>query len=99
MTMEEADRLRRKFAPYVQQVTSVCEDKRRAATAKRYLAQVPLLAQPGDVICIVLGAAIPFLIRLRESGYQLVSECYVYRLMKGEALEMAELHIEDVIIL
>ena len=60
------------------------------------LAQVPPSAAVGDVLCIPLGSAVPFVVRPVLDGYQLVGECYVHGLMKGEALHGEEFRVEDI---
>ena len=45
----------------------------------------------GDVICILFGSDFPFIVRqTADDVFQLIGECYVYGLMKGEALERVE---------
>lgn len=46
----------------------------------------PLGTRPGDMVCIIWGASVPFIIRRSEDkqGYLLVGECYVLDLMRGE---------------
>lgn len=56
------------------------------------------LLREGDVLCIVVGGLTPFLLRPLESGgadagfvgqrFQVVGECYVQGLMKGEGLSL-----------
>jgi len=52
------------------------------------------LAQPGDICCILLGMATPFILRpakaQTEAGgklYHLVGECYIRGVMSGELVE------------
>lgn len=41
----------------------------------------------GLLICVILGADVPFLLRPKGDGYELVGECYVYDIMHGEILD------------
>ncbi|KAF2029305.1 HET-domain-containing protein [Setomelanomma holmii] len=68
--------------------------KRFAASLDGNLASVPVSSLPGDILCIVMGAAVPFVLRPLHGGYRLVGECYVHGLMNGEALKMIELEVE-----
>ncbi|KAL6904391.1 heterokaryon incompatibility domain-containing protein [Trichoderma evansii] len=43
--------------------------------------------QPGDQVCIFLGAAVPFIIRPLGNKYLLMGEAYVHGLMHGELFE------------
>ena len=45
----------------------------------------------GDVVCILFGSDFPFIVRqTADDAFQLIGECYVHGLMKGEALERVE---------
>ena len=44
--------------------------------------------EPGDVVAILFGSRVPFILRKHNSGYRLVSNCYVQGLMDGEAMAM-----------
>ena len=52
-----------------------------------YFGLAPPGAMIGDRLCVLLGCALPLLIRPRGQQFQLVSSCYVYGLMHGELLE------------
>lgn len=63
----------------------------------------PPYIQPGDLLCIIIGAQSPFLVRrcmspTAESApvYELVGDCYVHGLMNGEGLGMGK--EEDIIL-
>jgi hypothetical protein len=55
-------------------------------TKRGFAGVVPSLSQVGDVVAIMKGGCVPFV--LRESGekWRLVGECYVHGIMKGEGL-------------
>ena len=44
--------------------------------------------EPGDVVAILFGSRVPFILRKHNSGYRLVGDCYVQGLMDGEAMAM-----------
>ncbi|KAH6868969.1 hypothetical protein B0T10DRAFT_501954 [Thelonectria olida] len=45
----------------------------------------------GDLLCVMRGADVPFVVRpLASSGHHLVGECYVDKVMHGETLESLE---------
>jgi hypothetical protein len=57
-------------------------------SATRYIGLGPADTQDGDVICIVLGSEVPFLLRPADGGrYTFVGECYVHGCMDGEAFD------------
>jgi hypothetical protein len=55
-------------------------------TKRGFAGVVPSLSQVDDVVAIMKGGCVPFV--LRESGekWRLVGECYVHGIMKGEGL-------------
>jgi hypothetical protein len=43
----------------------------------------------GDAVCVLFGGDVPFILRPSPEGdYQLIGECYVSGIMRGEALDM-----------
>jgi hypothetical protein len=79
-------------------IGTACNDRRFAVTRKGYLAMVPLLAEPGDRVCLVFGGEVPFILRkipLQHSRerfgerqcYALVGESFVHGIMDEEGLE------------
>ncbi|KAG4432042.1 hypothetical protein IFR05_012481 [Cadophora sp. M221] len=61
------------------------------ATARGDLGQVPFGTQPGDLVCILKGGIVPFLLREDGDCYRLVGECFVNGIMYGEALDNQDL--------
>ena len=45
-------------------------------------------ARQGDLICTFYGCRIPFVIRPKGSGYELIGDCFLYGLMDGETSEL-----------
>lgn len=61
--------------------------RRFCTTSKGRLAFVPPIAQAGDLICILYGGEVPYVLRPQGSeSYVVVGECYVSGIMHGEAL-------------
>jgi hypothetical protein len=67
---------------------------RRLFIAKKgYLAFGPLTGQVGNIVCILSGGNVPYLLRRCEDRtYLIVGECYVHGIMFGEALEEGDLN-------
>jgi hypothetical protein len=64
------------------------EARRFCTTSNRRLAQVPCGTESGDAVCIILGAAVPYVLRPHKSGkWEIIGECYVDGIMNGEAIE------------
>jgi hypothetical protein len=63
-------------------------DRRPFISAQGYVGLAPAHLQPGDAICILYGATVPFVLReLPDGQYQLIGEAYVRGIMDGEWLE------------
>jgi len=45
---------------------------------------------------VIAGAAIPFVVRVKDGGFALVGKCYLHGFMEGEALTMPDLKAPDV---
>jgi len=85
-------------ATYLQQMTTVCRNRKFAVGEKGYMTLVPELAAVGDEVFLISGCAVPFLLRRRdaveggagtgaEGGiHVLVGECYVHGVMEGEEI-------------
>ncbi|PVH83121.1 HET-domain-containing protein [Cadophora sp. DSE1049] len=61
------------------------------ATAGGDLGQVPFGTRPGDLVCILKGGIVPFLLREDGECYRLVGECFVNGIMYGEALDRRDI--------
>ncbi|KAK1749729.1 hypothetical protein QBC47DRAFT_131160 [Echria macrotheca] len=73
---------------------------RFAVTSRGYAGLVPPETQPGDVITIVHGAAVPFVTRKEEGTgvSKLVGECYIHGIMHGEGLDFAGAEEEKIVL-
>ena len=90
------ERLLRESAPFVQACEQQIGKRRLCITRRGFIGLAPGWASKGDNICVVLGAAVPFVTRKSQNGNDmLIGECYVHGLMDGEALDMV-LDEEDV---
>lgn len=69
---------------------------RFCVTKNGCIGMVPKGSQPEDLVCILLGADTPFVIRestQRFPGYkcyELVGDCYIHGMMDGEGLDSQE---------
>ncbi|KAF2627321.1 HET-domain-containing protein [Macroventuria anomochaeta] len=51
----------------------------------------PKVIEPGDVLCVLYGGKMPFVLRpWIDGGFLLVGECYAHGLMQGMAIAMME---------
>jgi hypothetical protein len=57
---------------------------------KGYLGLIPFETERDDLVCVLLGGEMPFILRPEGSYYTLVGECYVHGIMDEEVLEAAQ---------
>ena len=58
-------------------MTETCAGRRLFATAQRNLGLAPSEARAGDVVCFLGNSSTPFILRPRESYFELIGESYV----------------------
>jgi hypothetical protein len=91
-----------RFDEYVYKMsrTLAISIRRRLALTetRRILCNLPKASQQGDSIFVILGCAMPFLLRRVEgqSCYKIVGPCYVHGMMDGEALTLEDAYEEDI---
>jgi hypothetical protein len=69
-------------------IVSFAAPRRFSLTAKDRLGLMPRTSKEGDLICILLGGAVPFVIRPAGKGtFKLLGDCYLHGVMDGEALK------------
>ncbi|RSL58747.1 hypothetical protein CEP54_007648 [Fusarium duplospermum] len=56
-------------------------------TEKGWMGLGPRFVQPGDIVAVLFGADIPYILRPVEDHYILVGECYVHGIMDGELMD------------
>jgi hypothetical protein len=59
-------------------------------TERGYMGLAPAQTQPGDIVCVLRGGTVPYVLRPMEDGcFQLVGECYVQGIMDGSFARQA----------
>ncbi|KAF5257114.1 hypothetical protein FOXYS1_12378 [Fusarium oxysporum] len=72
---------------YISAVEPVRDPYRLFKTASKDFGVGPVDMKIGDKLCVLFGAEVPFVLRPKGDGYEVIGECYVYDLMHGEVLE------------
>ncbi len=54
----------------------------------------PLTTQVGDMIYLLPGSDVPFVLRPEDKNFRLIGQCYVHGVMYGEAINKGPL--EDI---
>lgn len=68
-------------------ITRGCFGRRFAIVGPYTAALVPAAAQLDDVVYVLAGAPVPYLLRKKGDVYVLIRECYVHGIMDGEAVD------------
>ena len=71
------------------------QNRQFCATEKRYMGWAPLDAQVGDLVCVLEGEWVPFLLQPHGKMYQLIGELYIHGLMDGQAMTMKGLKTQE----
>jgi hypothetical protein len=77
---------------------SACTNRQFLRTSQGWRGVGPQTVEPGDMLVILFGSHVPFILRKHDTFYRLISDCYMNGLMDGEAVQMwedGELKIED----
>jgi Heterokaryon incompatibility protein (HET) len=72
---------------FLQAASTTCIGRRLFVTTGGYLGLGPEAITEGDRVCILFGGSVPFVLRSEDNRDKLVGECYVEKLMRGEAVE------------
>lgn len=75
------------FTAAFQQATT---NRRFFITREGHMGLGPRDMEPGDVVCILFGAQVPFVLRAVNNHYVLLGECYCHGIMEGEALRRSD---------
>lgn len=62
-------------------------NRRLFTTIKGYIGLSPRPIQEGDIICVLSGCPVPFVLRPSGERYRLVGECNVHGIMKDETIQ------------
>jgi len=76
--------------PFAARMRSKTLFRRMILTKKGYLGLVPAETEKGDLVCILLGGDMPFILRPEGSYYKVVGEAYIHGIMDGEVFDIAQ---------
>ena len=85
-------------ASYYYRIVNTAGGRRLCIMRSGSLALCPARSKTSDAVVILLGSALPFVMRSNLSFYHLLGGAYVDGIMYGEALSYSALQIHDVII-
>ncbi|XDG05597.1 hypothetical protein ABKA04_005212 [Annulohypoxylon sp. FPYF3050] len=68
-------------------IRNKCYNRTLFSTRKGYLGLGPD-CHKGDLVCLMFGGEVPFVLRPKDGYYQLVGDAYVHGIMDGEAMRL-----------
>lgn len=80
-------------ARYLNALQRVSINRRFFETSQHYLGIGPQSMQSGDLVCVILGARTPVVLRPLievDGAYELLGDCYVHGIMFGEAMDVVK---------
>ncbi|CVK96142.1 uncharacterized protein FPRN_12166 [Fusarium proliferatum] len=76
---------------------AIARSRRFARTDMGLAGYVPMRARRGDLVVVLYGSKVPFVVREKGDGrYCLVGECYMDGIMHGEGIRFAEYENRDI---
>jgi len=72
---------------YENAARTVCSARSFFTTENRYMGIGSNAIQNGDVVCVLLGGRVPYILRPQDKHYRLVGAAYVHGVMDGEVIE------------
>lgn len=86
-----ADSFQKQSASYIAALQDTLHGWRFVVTKRGYVGVVPNMARIGDVIAILKGGRVPFILQesmARPGAFRLVGGCYIHCMMNGEGLSL-----------
>ena len=74
------------FANFIASFQQATANRRLFVTEEGHMGLGPRLTEPGDLVCVLLGSEVPFVLRAVDDYFMLVGECYCQDVMEGEAV-------------
>ncbi|OCL05501.1 hypothetical protein AOQ84DRAFT_390829 [Glonium stellatum] len=72
---------------FLEAASNACVGRKLFITSKGHLGLGPGALEEGDVVCILFGGIVPFILRRSDDGsWLLVGECYIRGFMQGEVV-------------
>jgi hypothetical protein len=58
------------------------------STERGYIDVVPQLSKVGDIVCLIHGLQVPYVLRKFGEKFRLVGDSYIHGIMNGEGLQL-----------
>lgn len=100
-TPEEEHRLPKLRFAISRAINERCTMRNFSVTTSGRLGQMPLGTEKGDLVCVLMGGEVPFIIRPTHHGstsYNLIGDCFLNGVMNAE-IQVADVHATREIVL
>lgn len=71
-------------------IASVSKGRTFCTTEKGLMGWIPKLSRPGDVVAVLTGGRVPFVLRPNSGYYEMLGDAYIHGIMDGEAMGITE---------
>ncbi|KAE8450834.1 hypothetical protein EG329_005747 [Mollisiaceae sp. DMI_Dod_QoI] len=96
---ESAETNQAEVDEWVRLCSDTVSNSRMVLTANGKAGLVPAETQPWDVVCVIMGLDVPFVLRkIDADAYVLVGEAYIYGAMDGEVLTGGGFEDQDILL-
>jgi hypothetical protein len=76
------------YRDYLTVMLFYSNQRRLFFTSKYFVGMGPAAMAKGDIVCVLYGGRVPYILRLREDHYELIGKCYLHGFMQGEVVNM-----------
>ena len=93
--------LHQAMIPYLPSILRIMGGRKFCLTERGYVGLVMNQVLPDDLVYVLYGAAVPFVLRPAEDqpgSYRIVGDCYIHGIMKGEAVRSSTFQEEEIVI-
>lgn len=82
------------------QVARMARNRQFCQTERSYMGWVPGNSKEGDVICLLEGGRLPYVLRWNNTGtgFQFIGEAYIHGVMHGEGMAFLGTEMRDILL-
>ena len=75
-----------KSGTFSRDLQTSCLGRKLFGTKEGYIGVGDVTLQADDLVCLLFGGKVPFILRKMEGHYRFIGECYLHGIMFGEAV-------------
>jgi hypothetical protein len=82
-----ASESKKRISTYLHMLEKMCSNRRFFVAANGCIGLAPLEAQVGDMICVLFGAEVPYILRGKDGRVEYIGDAYFHGYMDSEAVK------------